>query len=205
MIPLSTITARARTKFEQESSTRWPDSAFHLAINEVLDELSEATHFYERVVSIPISADRIYYDLHVYVPDDFISVRAVWSTSLEHWLNPSTPERFYPRWEEAVGDPHEFFTRGWNWLGVYPHPASSATGFLRVYFSCLAPRFTHAQSVLSDLTDDFATALEDYAVYDLQVQDGEPEKALIRWGAFAARQQALAGFVAGRSRAVGSI
>ncbi len=205
MIPLSTITSRARTKFEQESSARWSDAAFHQAINEGLDELSEATHFYERVVSIPLAGDRILYDLRGFVPDDFISVRAVFCTNLDAWLNSNSSENFYTRWEESVGDPREFFTRGWNWLGVFPHPANSATGFLRVYFSCLAPHFLHPQAVLADLSDDFTTALEDYAVYDLQVQDGETDKALVHWSAFASRQATLGDFVARRARSSGYI
>ena len=205
MVPLSLITARARTKFEQQSATRWPDAAFHKAINEGLDELSEATHFYERVVSIPVVPDRIYYDLRGYIPDDFISVRAVWSVTLDDWLDPTTPEKLHQRWEETVGDPYAYFTRGWNWLGVYPHPENSSTSVLRVYFSSLAPHFLHPQAVLSDLTDDFTRALEDYAVYDLQCQDGETDKALVNWAAFSTRQQRLAGFVNQRARSAGNI
>jgi len=208
MIPLSTVTSRIRTRFEAESAIRWSDAAIREAINEALDELSEATHFYERVVSIPLVADRIFYDLRAYAPDDFISVRAVWSTVREDWLTPNSEGKLdasYRRWQEAVGDPHTYFTRGWGWLGVYPHPENSASGYLRVYFATLAPQLTHPQAVLADLPDDINPALEDYALYDLQTQDGETAAALLHWKDFADRQARLGKFVESRGRTSGVI
>ena len=204
MLALATTTARIRTRFEAESTVRWPDAVIHVAVNEALDELSEATGFVERVVSIPQLADRNFYDLRGYVPDDFIIVRAVWSTVREDWLTPDTEDSLGPRWEGVVGDPRMFFMRGWSWLGVYPHPTAS-TGFLRVYLTTLAPQFLHSQAVLSDLPDDLVPALEDYALYTLQALDGAVDKALLHWKDFVARQQALGEFVSQRTRSSGYI
>ncbi len=204
MIPLSSITARVRTRFEAESAVRWSDSAIHEGINEGLDELSEITRFYERVVSIPVLANRNFYDLRDYLPDDFIDIRAVWSTVRSDWLTPTSEDLLDPRWEEAPGDPYTFFTRGFCWLGIYPH-AASASGYLRVYFSSLAPQLTHPQAVLADLPDDFTPALEDYAIYDLHAQDGETQKALLRWKDFAIRQAGLGSAVSNRGRSSGNI
>jgi hypothetical protein len=192
-----------RTRFEAESLVRWSDSCIHTAVNEGLDELSESARFVERVVSVPIAA-RNFYDLRGYVPDDFVSVRAIWSTVREDWLTPTSEHLLHERWEESTGDPHSFFKRGWNWIVVYPR-ATSATGFLRVYLSCLAPQLLHGQAVTEDLPDDFAPALEDYALYDLQAQDGETRKALGHWKEFSERQRNFGEFVESRGRTSGFI
>lgn len=206
MLALSNITARIRTRFEAESTVRWPDATIHVAVNEALDELSETAGFVERVVSIPQLADRNFYDLRGYTADDVIGIRAVWSTIRQDWLTPSTPDTVSaaPQWRTVTGDPHTFFLRGWSWLGVYPHPTTS-TGFLRVYLTTLAPRFLHNQAVLADLPDDVVPALEDYALYTLQALDGAVDKALLHWKDFVNRQQSLGSFVEHRGRSSGYI
>lgn len=207
MIPLSNLLARIRTRFHAESSVRWSDSAITSSVNEGLDEVSEGARFIERVVSIPITMDRTFYDLCGYLPDDFIALKAIWSTVRQDWLVPTTEGRLAsenPRWIQVDGDPYSFFLRGWSWLGVYPH-ASASTGYLRAYVYCLAPQFLHSQSVLADLPDNYAPALEDYALYDLQAQDGETDKALMHWKDFAARQKSFTDFVSGRGKSSGFI
>jgi hypothetical protein len=207
MLILSNVLSRVRTRFDAESSVRWDDETIIASINEGLDELSEGAQHYERIVSIPVTR-RSFYDLRGFIPDDVISVRAVWSTIRQDWLIPTSEEKLGRRWEETVGDSYHFFLRGWSWLGVFPHPAgdsSVANGFLRVYFNCLAPQLGHSQAVLPDLPDDFSPMLEDYALYDLQAQDGETDKALGHWTDFAGRQKKLTSFVASRGRSSGFI
>lgn len=195
MIPRDTIVSRARTRFESESSVRWSDAGIVSAINEGLDELSEQTHFYRRYVSIPLVADRIFYDIRGYVPDDAIGLTAAWSTIRNDWLKPRSEDELDPRWEEATGDPYEWFVRGAFHFGVHPHPTSSTSGYLRVWFSGLAPHFTHGQSVIADLPDDFIPALEDYVLYELQARDGETKKSLLHWKDFSRRARMLEEFV----------
>lgn len=198
MIPFSEIISRVRTKFEAESSTRWSDRSIGNAINNGLDELSERTLFYERYVSIPKRAGQTYYDTRGYVPEGALQFTRIWSTTLDNWLDPINAESLNLRtapavqlnpllWEESQGDPTAWFVRGGWWFGVYPYPGESASGYLRVYFASLAPHFTHPQSVLEDLPDDFVPALEDYALYELNAQDGETSKALLHWKSFSER------------------
>jgi len=194
VIPLSAIAAHVRTRFEAESVVRWFDSAIHTAIGEGLERNGDDT----------LDEGRSFYDLRGYAPDDFVSLRAVWSTVRSDWLVPASEAQLHPRWEEDPGDPDSFFLRGWCWLGVYPH-ASGSSGYLRAYLSCLAPQLTHDQAVLSDLPDDLTPALEDYALYDLQAQDGETGSALAHWGDFVGRQRGLGDFVKSRGKSSGFI
>ena len=202
MIPRSEVESRVRTRFEQESSVRWASADIVSAINEGLDELSERTHFYQRYVSIPVVPGRVYYNLTSYIPDDAISLRSCWSTVRADWLEATAEHTLEPSWEEGIGDPQKWFPRGALYIGVYPHPAVGATapGYMRLYFSSLAPHFSHSQAVLGDLTNDFVPALVDYALYELQARDGESKKALIHWKSFDKRAKLLEDFVARRGR-----
>ena len=202
MIPLSAITARVRTRFEAESTVRWSNADIWAAVNEGLDELSEATRFVERVASIPVVEGRNFYDLRGYVPDDFVALRAVWSTTRSDWLRPSSEGLLHTRWEEDPGDPDAFFRRGWCWMGVHPH-ASGSSGYFRAHLTCLAPQLNHDQAVFADLPDDLIPALEDYGLYELQSQDGETELSLEHWKDLVNRQRTLNDFVEDRGRSSG--
>lgn len=176
---------------------KWDNQSIYNAINEGLDELSEATGFYERYVTIPIVGNRTYYDLRGYLPENVVGVRSVWSTVREDWLVPISEENLGFQWEQSAGDPQHFFVRGISWLGVWPK-ADTTAGYLRVYFAGLAPHFTVPQDVLADLPDDFVPALEDYALYELAAQDRETDKALEHWREYVAREDGLYRFVNNR-------
>ena len=195
MVPLSEIISRTRTRFEQESSVRWSDSDIADSINEGLDELSEATEFYERYVVIPLRAGRTYYDIRGFLPENALGVTAVWCTTTSRWLYPTRAETLkYPQWERTTGPPESFFLRGVFRLGIHPK-VNADSGFLRVHFFGLAPHLDHPQAVLADLPDDYIPALEDYVLYDLQSNDGEVEKGLIHWASYREREKSLGSFV----------
>ena len=201
MIPAGEIVNRIRIKYESESNVRWDDDSIMKSINEGLDDLSLETGFYERRVVLPIQADVQYYDLRGFTPETVLSLTAIYSTSRRDWLAATTAEeldRFNPLWEQSEGDPVKYFTRGIYWFGVWPRGRSDTQGFFWVYFRGLAPHFTHPQSVLDDLPDDFVPALEDYALYDLSAQDGMTDRALRYWDSYKQRKERLAKFVDGR-------
>ena len=195
MIPLSEITSRVRTKFEAESTTKWENQGIYDAINEGLDELSEQTLFYERYVTIPINPDQTYYDLRGYLPETIIGVTSVWSTVRGDWLTPIEEDDLGFKWEESTGDPQMFWLRGIYWLGVWPKGSSTSTGYLRVHFAGMAPRFSTPQDVLSDLPDDLVPALEEYALYELNAQDRETERSLAHWEKYQKMEKQLGDFI----------
>jgi hypothetical protein len=178
--------------------TRWLSDDFLSAANDGLDELSEATKFYERFASIPLMGGQTYYDLRGLLPADVVSINSVFNVNEQIWLGPrGIADMITPRWETVAGSPQEYLTRGLYWLGLYPRPAGD-TGVIRVFYSGLAPHFRDSSSVLSDLPDDYAAALDDYIMYDLSCKDGESEKALSYWGTYLNREESLKRFVDGR-------
>ena len=82
MIPLSTLQTHIRTRYENESGgsvIRFSDDNLKTYINEGLECLAEATGFYERHCTVPVEADRLYYDLRGFTPETIVSVKSDWS------------------------------------------------------------------------------------------------------------------------------
>jgi len=192
MLTLSDIRSRVRTRFEHSTSTRWSDGDIDAAINEGLGELSEATRYFERWVSLPLKEKRTYYDLRGLMPETVLSVTAVWHESGVRWLAPITlKDMTYEKWEESRGNPHSWFLRGQWWLGVWPTPSADLDEWIRVYFTGVAPPLLEDGEEPAQLPDEFVPALEEYAVYDLQQREGETDKALYWWGKYKEREAAL--------------
>jgi hypothetical protein len=196
MVTFGQLESRARTLYEAASSVRWPSSKFLDAANDGLDELSEATGFYERFVTIPLKGGQTYYDLRGFVPDDAFQLNSVFNAADQVWLKPiGIGDLLTPRWETVPGSPQRYLVRGAFWLGIYPRP-SSDVGTIRVYYSGIAPHLADSYSVIpADLPDDYVPALEDYTMYDLSTKDGETDKALEHWNSYRKREDSLAVYV----------
>lgn len=204
MVPLSQLISRTRTRYEAESggsAIRFSDTNLKLYINEGLETLAEATGFYERYATVPVSANRQYYDLRGFTPETVVSLTSIWSVARNDWLRPANFNLLGSDWELAVGTPEVFWTRGIYWFGVYPRQATTSSYF-RVYFQGVPSRFTHTQAVLGDLPDDYAPALEDYTLYEMAAADGNPKRALFLWSSYQKREKSLADFL--RRRIVGA-
>ena len=200
MIPVSNVLVRVRTRYEAEASgsdIRWSDENLITFLNEGLENLAEATGFYERYCTIPIQSGRTYYDLRGFSPDVVVSITSVWHSARNLWLEPISARSLDTSWRSATGSPLAFWSPGIYWMGVYPVPSTTedASGDLRVYFKGIPPRFIGTQGVLMDLPDHFYPALEDYVLYEMAAADGNAKRALVHWASYQKREKALAHFV----------
>lgn len=194
MIPLSDIVARVRVRYEQSSTVRWSDADIKKYLNEGLETLAEASDFYERYVTIPLEVSRQYYDLRGFTPETIVSVKSVWSSVRNDWLMAVDEGDLEFKWEASTGDPQMFFTRGIYWLGIWPRPGASTTGYIRVYFAGIPYRYTIDQAVLADLPDDHVPALEEYALHEMAMQDGDFALAMRYWASYSEREKKLSMF-----------
>jgi hypothetical protein len=192
MLTLSDIRSRVRTRFEAASSTRWSDADINAAINDGLAELSEVTRYFERVASVRLKGGRTYYDLRGLTPETVLSVTSVWHEAGNRWLEPvDWRDMRYEEWEQTVGEPISWFTRGLCWLALWPHPSGDVDQWVRVYYTGVAPVLAEDGEEPAQLPDDFVPALEEYALYELQQRDGETDKALYWWQQYKAREKSL--------------
>lgn len=198
MISFGELESRVRTLYEAESHVRVSSASILEAANDGLDELSEATGFYERFAPIQLKGGQTYYDMRGFLPENVVSINSVYNVDQQIWLDPvGYRDLLTPRWDTVPGDPQQYLFRGLFWLGVFPRP-SGDTGSIRVYYSGIAPHFKDDYSVLSDLPDDFVPALEDYALYGLSADDAETDKAMIHWADYLGREKELKNFVENR-------
>lgn len=192
MLTLSDIRSRVRTRFEASSTTRWSNSDVNDAINDGLEELAEATGYYERYVSVPLKEARVYYDLRGLTPATVLSVTGVWHQSGNRWLAPAAHTDIkFSEWEDTAGDPILWFTRGQWWLGIFPRPSSEPDEWLRVYFTAVPARMTEDGEGVDQLPEEFVPAVEEYALYELYQREGEVQKCLYWWEQYKVRESAL--------------
>jgi hypothetical protein len=194
MIPLSTLRTRIRARYETESggsTVRFSDANITAFVNEGLEDLAEETGFYERYCSVPVETDRVYYDLRGYTVEIPTNIKSIWSSVRNDYLVQTNPETLGSSWEQdTAGTPVRFWTRGVFWFSIYP-VSNATTGYLRVKFAGIPPRFTFAQQVLYDLPDRYYPALEDYCLYEMAGADRQPKRAISYYQSYLGRQKSL--------------
>ena len=191
MLTLSDIRSRVRTRFEAASTTRWASADIDAAINDGLGELSEVTRYFERWVSMPLKAERTYYDLRGLTPEQPMSVTAVWHEPGVRWLTPVSLGDIAEDFEETSGNPTAWFMRGLFWMGIWPRPTSDTGEFIRIYYTGVAPSLDEDGEEPRQLPDEFVPALEEYALYELHQREGETQKALYWWDKYKQRESVL--------------
>lgn len=194
MIPLSTLRTRIRSRYESDSggaSTRFSDTNLTTYANEGLEDLAETTGFYERYCTVPVEADRVYYDVRGYTPETVTNIKSIFSSVRNDYLHHTEPDDLGSTWEQdTAGTPVHFWTRGIFWFTVYPIP-NATSGWLRLKFAGIPPRFSFAQQVLYDLPDRYYPALEDYCLYEMAGADRQPKRAIAYFKSYLARQKSL--------------
>jgi len=194
MIPLSTLLTRIRARYETDSggsTVRFSDANLTAFVNEGLEDLAEESGFYERYCTVPIEAGRTYYDLRGFTPETVLNVKSVWCSTRDDYLVRTNPEELGSTWEqEEAGQPVRFWTRGVFWLAIHPR-CDSSTGYMRVKFSGVPPRFTFTQQVLYELPDRYYPALEEYVLCEMCGADRQPKKASSYFQSYTRRAKGL--------------
>lgn len=194
-----------RTLNESETAPRFFTRAdVILALNEGLEELADFTEFYERVHTIPICANRTYYDLRTNFPPTFrfLGVRRIFSQGNTRWMTPHVVRDLDSytsiQWERTtVGQPEDFFMRGLWWLGMHPK-LSVDSGSVKVSAIGIPPRLVLDTDQPDRLPEEFTFPLVDYACYDLLLQKRELKKALGYYQDYMEGAAALRIYVKGR-------
>src|SRR5258706_15646817 len=134
--------ARVRDRLPSGSANFWDDQDLIDAYNCGLDELSEATEFYELSATIPRRKWHSLTDLRGILPDEVIRITAVWNLGSQRWMAPTTVRELDNMlgrgWEMNVDVSRYWFMRGLNWLGTYPRPGDDVSP-VRGYFSARHP------------------------------------------------------------------
>jgi hypothetical protein len=195
--------ARIRDRLPATSGNFWLDSDLLSAYNEALDELSEATEFYERYATIPRRKKNTLHDLRGILPEEALRLTAIFDTNTNRWLVPTSVRELDLKlgraWEDHTTSPLWWFMRGLFFLGVYP-AAADDEGRLRAYFSAMHPHATEANQDIfrPSLPSDYDVTLEDYALYTLFADARETAKALEYWSAYQEQEKKLKALVSGR-------
>ena len=189
---------------DQVSPDFWTVADVHEAINDGYEEISDASEWFERMVSIPLLDHRPYYDLRTVLDGDTIlSPGRCLNVTTQRWMDPTHVRNLdyhtYRRWEAiAASQIEKFFQRGLWWMGVFPQQGSDS-GFIRFFYTAM-PSPLVLDTDTPGFPQEFHYALVDYALGDLKGQEAETKLALTEWKKYFAQEAALTLYVQGRQK-----
>ena len=182
----------------------WTEADVDESLNDGLDEISDASEWYERHASIPLLNRRPYYDLRTALQDDTILCPGrMLNVQTSRWMQPTHVRDLdyhtYRRWESiAVSQPEKAFLRGLWWLGFFPQSGSD-DGFVRFWYKAMPPHLVNASDE-PGFPQEFHYGLVAYAIGDLFGQDGETQKALMWWQKYGEYEAGLKAYADGRQK-----
>lgn len=189
-----------RLRESSSAPVYFTDAQITQAINDGYAELSDETNWDERRTTMDLLNDRPYYDARTTLGDSFLAVGAAFNETTTRWLVPLAVSRLDlqdRRWETVTGEPTALVTHGLWWLGYWPR-VQVDSGTVQQYWTALP----------DDLEDDedepgfpepFHVGCVDFAVADLQAQDGQARQTLTAWAAYVERETALQAWVQNRA------
>jgi len=157
------------------------------AYNDTLDEISDATEFYEQSVVIRRRKKAAYVDLRGLLPTGALRVTSVWDISMQQWLHPTTVRELDQMvgrgWEKNAGLSKWWFMRGLWFLGTHPVPNDDTTS-LKVYFSATMPHvdisggLANGLNVTPPIQSNMDTLIDYYMLSSLLADFKESKKAV---------------------------
>ena len=158
-----------------------PTADGNTVIEEAQELLSEHGPPVIRRIGLTMRAYWTFYRLSTFAPDAIMPVR-IYCVPTSFPLEPVSQDdldALNVSWESTTGNPHLWFSRGFDNFGIYPRPATTG-GILWVDY------MAWAQSLLHDAAEpEFAVedheALAVYGLYDGLIRGAQVEEATRLW------------------------
>jgi len=134
----------------------------------------------EKMMTVDLADDTVYYNLYEETYD-FFHVFAIWSTSSKSWLLNKDVSYFKEirwDWELATGNPDGFAVINFQYIGLFPHPATpTSTDQMEIFYKANAMPLTNQES--PGFPEQYQIVLQYYCMKDLLEQAEEISKASI--------------------------
>lgn len=179
----------------------WTEADVELALNEGYAEISDATEWQERFITVDILESRPYYDMRTLIPSEvvFLSVGPAFNETTNRWLTPSRVgdlDLYDRRWERVIGEPERILVRGHWWVRYWPLKGSES-GTIKQFYTAL-PEPLVASTDSPGFPEALHLGLVEYACADLWGQDAEAKLALAAWARYVDYEKTLQSYVDGR-------
>ena len=115
------------------SPTFWSKAQVDAVIQDAQEVMAQEVGGIKRSAIAALQEGTTYYHTRGIAPDMMVPTR-IWIPSLNRRLtatNIGEIDAFHERWHTVTGDPEYWFSMGWDWFGIYPHP-SAGGGTMRV-------------------------------------------------------------------------
>lgn len=142
------------------------------------EEICLETQCLERMTTIPLSNDTIYYNLYEQVIDYF-RVFAIYNPANKVWLSHKSTkqlQRLRHDWELGLGNPTHFCVMDFQKIGTYPHLLNVADETLEVFYKATA-KLPQSLDSQPEFEIQYQRILHNYMMQDLLAQAEEFTKA----------------------------
>ncbi len=172
----------------------WSDEDLLDAYNDAVDEIADATEFYESHVVVKRRKLSVYTDLRQILPPSALRVTAVWDVVAQRWLQPTTTKELDETvgrgWERNAGSNSGWwFMQGLWFLGAYPVSGDDVSP-LKIYYASCPSHIEMAGGLMTGLTvrplipEDMTGAIEEYMLSSLLADGRESTKSVEHWSEF---------------------
>lgn len=194
------LRAEVRRQLDDASERFVTNDDINDSLNEGYEDMSDVTEWYERTFNLRCQSGRNYYNIRDMVQEELIRVLRCYSKTGNWWLHPDSLRNLdgvLSQWETNRGEPRSYLMRGHWWMGLWPKPSADFDSVERVYYSAMPPALT-LDTDAPGFPDEFHRGLVDYALYDIYMQDRDPDVALNYYARYLVFRNALDAYVDGR-------
>ena len=162
----------------------WSTTQIQNVIQDGMEVLAEEAAAIKRTAFVTCKDGTQYYSTRGTAQDMLIPYR-LWVPTLSRRLRATTVDQldaYHETWETVQNDPEFWFPMGWDWFGVWPHPA---TGGLLLHVDYLAwPRALLDDSDGPEFPESDHDALVLYGVYDGLLKRWDVPQATVLFSLF---------------------
>ena len=163
---------------------------FNDSIQDGWDEVNAFAGCSFATATIPIQANRTYYDLGT-ILGNYVGLYAIFNTQFNRFMIPISErklDQFRIDWETAIGTPWYFWPVNYRYIAIYKKPGSS-TGNFYVFYLASAPTLDDTTTIT--IPDDHIQALENYNITDLLEMQQEWGKASAMFDTYVSNLESL--------------
>jgi hypothetical protein len=178
----------------------WTLADVDAALNEAYNEISDATEWCEKWVTVDLLHARPAYDLRTVTSDTVLRVGKAFNETTGRWLIPTCAKELdggYRSWESTMGAAAKLLTHGLWWVSYYPL-AGDDEGTVKQYYAALPEPMAVATDT-PGFPETLHYGLVEHATADLWSQDAEVDKALQAWQQYLTYENGLKAFMQGKA------
>ena len=194
------IISKARDELDDNGVDYYSTMDLVDAYEDGYEEVALYTGVIERMASVSLLNDTVYYNLYEAILD-YYSTFAIWNPDINDWLSNKDIKYFQSKdltWEKRQGSTREFAVVNFQLIALHPHKVIANNTDLEEFYHAVPFKNLDMGSV-PEMPEQFQVVLQYYIMQDLFAQAEEFTKSEIYNAKYLDKRKALQVYTANRS------